>query len=57
MKRPRWHDWVIALSIAALAVAGVLALWGKTLHRWIEGDTASQPGGAEPLPGARRTPL
>ena len=57
MERPRWHDWVIALAIAAIAVTGVVALWGQTLRGWIEGEPASSPGGPEPLPGARQTPL
>lgn len=31
--RPRWHDWVIALSILAIAVTGVAAIWGDELGR------------------------
>jgi hypothetical protein len=55
MDRPRWHDWVIAVAIAAIAAVGVLALWGESLAEWIEGPEA-QPA-AEALPGARRAPL
>lgn len=41
--RPRWPEWVIALSIAALFVIGVAAIWGAPLKRWVErlaGDDA-----------------
>lgn len=31
MNRPRWHDVVIALAIAAVAAAGVWAFWGQEL--------------------------
>ena len=41
--RPRWPEWVIALSIAALFIIGVAAIWGAPLRRWVErmmGDEA-----------------
>ena len=34
--RPRWVEWVIALSIAALFIIGVAAIWGAPLRRWVE---------------------
>ncbi len=27
----RWHDWVIALAIVAIAAVGVVTLWGEAL--------------------------
>lgn len=54
---PRWHDVVITLAIAGIAVLGVFALWGGDIERWIEGDQVTQPRGLDSLPGVRRTPL
>lgn len=54
---PRWHDLVIALAIAGIAVLGVFALWGADIERWIDGDEVTQPRGLDSLPGVRRTPL
>ncbi|MBI4509419.1 MAG: hypothetical protein HY698_07260 [Deltaproteobacteria bacterium] len=31
--RPRWHEWVISLSIVALAVGGIFAIWGEDIQR------------------------
>jgi len=42
-KSPLWHDVVIILSLVALAVTGVLALWGDRIRGWVE-------------PGRRETP-
>ena len=32
----RWHEWIIAACIAALAVVGVAAIWGGPIRRWID---------------------
>jgi hypothetical protein len=33
MRRPRWHDALIALAIVAIAASGVWALWGTEIER------------------------
>ena len=50
--RPRWVEWVIALSIAALFVIGVAAIWGAPLRRWVErltGDDTEEVQPAAPV--------
>lgn len=46
----RWHEWVIACSIFALAAIGIAAIWGGSIRRWID----SEGERAEPRPGAAR---
>jgi hypothetical protein len=29
--RPRWHEWVITLSIVALGATGLVSIWGAEL--------------------------
>lgn len=38
MRRPRWHDWIIVLSLVALGAAGIGALWGHHLESWFAGE-------------------
>lgn len=33
MRRPRWHDVLLALALAAIAAGGVWAFWGKDVRR------------------------
>lgn len=53
--RPRWHDAVIALWIAALAAVGVAAIWGDDISDWFEDEepahTAPDPAGSTRLRG------
>ena len=49
--RPRWPEWVIALSIAALFIIGVAAIWGAPIKRWVErlaGDESETEESAKP---------
>jgi hypothetical protein len=39
VRRPRWHDLVIALAVAAVAAGGVWAFWGRDLRRAFGGDS------------------
>jgi hypothetical protein len=45
----RWHEWAIAISIAALAAIGVGAIWGESIQRWIDrpGEQPSAPARGE----------
>jgi hypothetical protein len=43
MTRPRWHGPVLALCVLALAVVGVLALWGADLRALWRGDDEPAP--------------
>jgi hypothetical protein len=33
--RSRWQEWTITLSIIALVVIGVAAIWGQPIRRWL----------------------
>ena len=48
--RRRWHDWVIVISILALAGTGVWTLWGADLTRLFK------PGTPPPAESAAETP-
>ena len=50
MKRPRWHDFIIVLSILALAGAGIGAIWGEEILDAIDGVLHSDEGPSEPKP-------
>ncbi len=52
--RRRWHDWVIVLSILALAVTGVVSIWGDDLLRLWSDDAA---GERAPHPAPQGEPL
>ncbi|MBT8495117.1 MAG: hypothetical protein KJO07_18875 [Deltaproteobacteria bacterium] len=39
---PRWHDWVIAAAITALAAIGVAALWGQEIAAVLDPAENSQ---------------
>lgn len=56
--RPRWPEWVIALSIAALFIIGVAAIWGAPIRRWVERMAGDEPDSEQPAPreGAGPTP-
>ncbi len=50
-KLPLWQDLVIIVSLVALAVIGVLALWGDRLRTWVEPERQATPAEpAEPPP-------
>jgi hypothetical protein len=38
----RWQEWVIVLSIAALAVIGVVSIWGGSIRRWVQSSAAER---------------
>lgn len=60
--RPRWPEWVIALSIAALFIIGVAAIWGAPLRRWVErlageeseAEESKEPPGQAPTGAGQR---
>jgi hypothetical protein len=57
MLRPRWHDYVIAVALLALGVAGTAALWGDTIQGWFRSDRAGErawPSEAAPPPDTER---
>jgi hypothetical protein len=46
--RPRWHDWLIVLSIVALAVTGVATIWGNEIkHLFSSGPAAPEEAGGK----------
>jgi hypothetical protein len=61
--RRRWHDWVIALGIVALAVTGVWTIWGADLARLFRGSAApaetvaDTPPPVTPPPGQAQGPF
>jgi hypothetical protein len=52
--RPRWQEWVIALSVVALGVTGVWTIWGadiaRLFHPEAAGPSAPAPATATPVP-------
>ena len=46
-----WQEWVIVLSILALAGIGVGAIWGPTIHHWIGEMRGDQPAEKPGSPG------
>ena len=50
MRRP-WQEWVIALSLVALAVVGFLTVFDDEIARWRGADQAQKaPAGPVPAP-------
>jgi hypothetical protein len=60
--RRRWHDWVIVISILALAGTGVWTLWGADLARLFKpgapppAETPETPPPVPPPPGQAAGP-
>lgn len=54
MRRPRWHDWVIVLSLLSLGAAGIAALWGPQIQGWFDSGAAQEA--PEPDDGAVTPP-
>jgi hypothetical protein len=48
----RWQEWVIAMSLIALAVVGFLTVFDDEIARWQGGNEAAAqpPAGATPAP-------
>lgn len=49
-----WQEWVILLGIVGLFAVGVGAIWGGTIHRWI--DRGGDEAPADPAPAAPAAP-
>ncbi|HKE16123.1 MAG TPA: hypothetical protein VKB80_14705 [Kofleriaceae bacterium] len=43
----RWHEWIIVISIAALAAIGVASIWGGSIRRWIN-SSSDRPATTNP---------
>ncbi len=52
MKRAKWPDFVILLSIVALLVAGVGAIWGDSIVAGVRDLWGDDQADAEPTPRA-----
>ncbi|HKA89950.1 MAG TPA: hypothetical protein VKE22_19950 [Haliangiales bacterium] len=55
--RPRWPEWVIAVALVALFVAGVAALWGKDIARLVGGDRPAKEAAPPAPPGPAAGPF
>jgi hypothetical protein len=60
--RARWHDWIIVLSIIALTVTGVTALWGEDVlglfaPRGVQGEARPTSPSIAPPAGPAVGPL
>jgi hypothetical protein len=49
--RPRWPDLLIVLAIVALAVVGVVTLFGPAIRGWFAPTTEASQKTARPAPG------
>jgi hypothetical protein len=38
MDRPRWQEYVIAISLVGLACAGIASIWGQDIASWFRSE-------------------